>query len=45
MLGSINEKSEYKEKLPTFVIGVFILLACTIIPDIIFKVAVTFNMI
>lgn len=38
MYGSIEEKSHYKELLPTFLIGVFILFASTTIPDIIYRV-------
>lgn len=37
MIGSSQEKSEYKESLGTFVIGVFILLACTTIPSLIYN--------
>lgn len=38
MFGSLEEKSHYKELLPTFVIGVFIFLSCTTIPDMIYRV-------
>lgn len=43
MYGSLEDKSHYKELLPTFLIGVFILLACTTIPNIIYQVASKFN--
>lgn len=43
MYGSIEEKSHYKELFPTFLIGVFILLSCTTIPNIIYQVASKFN--
>ena len=37
MYGSLEDKSHYKEVLPSFLIGVFILLSCTTIPDIIYR--------
>ena len=38
MFGSLEDKSHYKEVLPTFVIGVFIFLSCTTIPEMIYKI-------
>ena len=43
MYGSLEDKSHYKELLPTFFIGVFILLSCTTIPNIIYQIASKFN--
>ena len=43
MFGSIEDKSHYKESIPTFLIGTFVLLACTTIPNIIYEIASTFN--
>lgn len=42
MVGSINDKAEYIESLPSHIIGVFILLACTTIPSIIYNIASNF---
>lgn len=42
MFGSVQERSDYKESLPTHLIGVIILLACTVLPDIIYKIAINF---
>lgn len=36
MLGSVEEKSQYKESLPGYLIGVFLLFATTTIPSIIY---------
>lgn len=36
MLGSLEEKSQYKESLPGYLIGVFLLFATTTIPSIIY---------
>lgn len=40
MFGSVEEKSEYKQSLVTYVIGVIILAAVTIIPDAIYNIAI-----
>lgn len=37
MFGSIEEKSKYKESLPGYLIGVFLLFATTTIPSIIYN--------
>ena len=42
MFGSVEEKSEYKQSLVTYVIGVIILAAVTIIPDAIYNIAIKF---
>lgn len=42
MFGSVQERSDYKESLPTHLIGVIILLSCTVLPDIIYKIAINF---
>ena len=36
MIGSIEEKTQYKESLPGYLIGVFLLFASTTIPSIIY---------
>lgn len=42
MFGSIQEKSDYKEFIPKHLIGIIFLLACTVLPDIIYKIAMKF---
>lgn len=42
MFGSVQERSDYKESLPTHLIGAIILLLCTVLPDIIYKIAINF---
>ena len=38
MLGSVEEKSQYKEALPGYLIGVFLVFSFTTIPNIIYRV-------
>lgn len=39
MLGSVEEKAEYKETLKPYIIGAFVLFTGTTIPNIIYKIA------
>lgn len=43
MLGSVEEKSEYKKSLPIYILGVLFLVACTTIPNIIYNIMSQFN--
>lgn len=38
MIGSVEEKSEYKKSLITYIIGITIFAACSTLPDIIYKI-------
>ena len=39
MFGSVQEKAEFKQVLPGYLIGTFLVFAVTVIPDIIFEIA------
>lgn len=39
MFGSLEEKSHYKELLPSFIIGIILLVGCTTIPYFIYTIA------
>lgn len=38
MLGSVEEKAEYKETLKPYIIGAFVLFTGTVLPNIIYKI-------
>ena len=42
MMGSVEEKAEYKETLKPYLIGAFLLFTGTLIPQIIYKLAQNF---
>lgn len=39
MFGSVEEKAEFKQVMPGYLIGTFLVFAVTVIPDIIFDIA------
>ena len=41
MLGSLEEKAEYKKSMPTYLIGIFLLAASASIPNIIYAIVNT----
>ena len=38
MLGSVEEKAEYKKVLPGYLIGTFLVFAVSVLPDLIYKI-------
>lgn len=41
MLGSIEEKAEYKKAMQPYIIGIILLATCTTVPNILYKAATT----
>ena len=42
MLGSVEERAEYKETLKPYLIGAFMLFSCTTVPQIIYQIVKNF---
>ena len=43
LLGSVEERAEYKDTLKPYLIGAFLLFSGTTVPQIIYKIAQSFN--
>ena len=41
LVGSVEERAEYKKSIPGYLLGVFLVVAMTTIPSIIYNIAVT----